>query len=434
MKRIIARMVRLKQMVLGEYADQVGRDVGFVRRSVKVSGSSFAQTLVMSFLASPDATYSDMSQTAAVVGLEITPQGLEQRFTAEAAALMRTLLERAIVETLGVEVESPSLLAKFDNILIRDSSIITLPDELRDIWSGVGGSAGETAALKLQVDLDYASGELHGPVLQDGRTYDQKSPYQDVCLPAGALHLADLGYFNLDRLARDTERGVFWITRLKVGTGLKDESGQPLDLVSMLSKQDRQKIDMPVQMGRQSIPCRLVAEQVPPEVAAERIRKLKEWSRKKQQPVTKRRKQLVYWTVLVTNVPDGVLSSEQVLAMMRVRWQVELLFKLWKSHAKVDEWRSENPWRILCEIYAKLLGVVFSQWIFQASLWRQPNRSPFLAAKTIQKFAFSIACVLNDAGALRSVLTKLCNCLVPGCKQQRRKRHPATFQLLESLA
>jgi hypothetical protein len=344
------------------------------------------------------------------------------------------VLEKAVADGLGAEVEESGLLQKFNGVLIRDSSIVSLPEEMKRIWMGVGGSAGETAALKLQVDLDYASGELHGPVLQDGRTHDQKSPYQNISLPVGALHLADLGYFNLDRLAEDTERGVFWITRLKVGTGVKDENGQPLDLLSLLGEKSRQRVDMLVQLGRQGIPCRLVAERVPQEVAAQRIRKLKEWSRKKQQPVTKRRKQLANWTVLVTNVPNDLLNTEQVLIMMRVRWQVELLFKLWKSHAKIDEWRSKKPWRILCEIYAKLLGVVFNQWIFRASLWRQTNRSLFLAAKTIQKFAFPIASALKDPQALHRVLTQLCYCLAAGCKQQRRKRHPATFQLLESLA
>ena len=91
----------------------------------------------------------------------------------------------------------------------------------------------------------------------------------------------------------------------------------------------------------------------------------------------------------------GDLTSRQVLALLRVRWQVELLFKLWKSHAKVDEWRSHNPWRILCEIYAKLIGLVLSHWLFAVSLWPHPDRSLFQAAKTVQKWAVPLALAIG---------------------------------------
>ena len=44
------------------------------------------------------------------------------------------------------------------------------------------------------------------------------------------------------------------------------------------------------------------------------------------------------------------------MVLLRVRWQIELLFKLFKSHTQVDTWQSQKPWRILCEVYAKIGG------------------------------------------------------------------------------
>jgi len=58
---------------------------------------------------------------------------------------------------------------------------------------------------------------------------------------------------------------------------------------------------------------------------------------------------------LITTAPAYKLSFDEALVLYGARWQIELLFKLWKSHAKLDTSRSCNPWRILTEIYIKLL-------------------------------------------------------------------------------
>jgi IS4 transposase len=54
---------------------------------------------------------------------------------------------------------------------------------------------------------------------------------------------------------------------------------------------------------------------------------------------------------VLTNTPLEKLSFAQGLALLRARWQIELLFKLWKEHGFVDKWKTTHPWRILCEVY-----------------------------------------------------------------------------------
>ena len=72
-----------------------------------------------------------------------------------------------------------------------------------------------------------------------------------------------------------------------------------------------------------------------------------------------------------------MLSLEEALVLARCRWQLELLWKLWKSYGRIDESRSQNPWRVLCEIYAKLLGMLVQHWTLLASCWSQPDRRSF---------------------------------------------------------
>jgi len=427
----ITQISQAMQTVLMEEADELGKKTGFIMREVKLTGRAFIQSLVFGFQSNPDLTYGELSQSAAMLGLEMSAQGLEQRFSQRAAEFVERVLETAVEKTIKGEKTNVPLLARFTGVYVRDSSIIELPKELKGIWRGNGGSQGENAALKLQVNLNYSNGELSGPVLQHGRSQDQTSPFQEIVLPAGALHLADLGYFDLDRLQSDDERQVYWLSRWKVGTVMYGENEERIDLLRWLQNQPAAQVDIPIHLGaKHRIPCRLLIEPVPQEVVDQRRRRMKDEGRKKGQPVTDERLALAAWSIVVTNVPAEKLSLKEAWIMLRIRWQVELLFKLWKSHAKIDEWRTKNPWRILCEIYAKLIGLVIHQWIFIASLWKYPERSLFRAAKTIQKFSVALAISMKDPKRLEQVLISLQQCLMAHCRQETRRKHPATFQLL----
>jgi hypothetical protein len=386
---------------------------------------------VFGFQAKPDAGYEQLSQTAAIVGVPISPQGLEQRFTRAAALFVQEVLASAVEQVISSAPAAVPILQRFGGVYLRDSSIINLPDELAETWRGVGDSKGETAALKLQVELNFSTGQLAGPVLQNGRSQDQKSPFQQRVLPANSLHLADLGYFNLDRLAGDHRNGVYWITRLKAGTAIYTTEGERLDLVVWLRACGEAQLDEPVLVGTQErLPCRLLAVRVPQEVAEQRRRRLREYARKQQVTPKADTVALAEWTLVITNVPPTMLSLREALVLLRVRWQVELLFKLWKSSAQVDTWRTRKPWRILCELYAKLIGVILLHWVCLTSLWHRPDRSLFKAASAVQKYAVALALALPNQADLIRILASLQSCLMVTCRVNRRTKHPSTYQLL----
>jgi hypothetical protein len=50
------------------------------------------------------------------------------------------------------------------------------------------------------------------------------------------------------------------------------------------------------------------------------------------------------WTLFVTNAPGTLISLKQVYDFYRIRWQIELIFKLWKSYGGLNQilaWRKE---------------------------------------------------------------------------------------------
>jgi hypothetical protein len=86
---MMTQVAEAMQTVLMDQADTLGRAVGFVQRQRKLSGSRFVQAVVFGFQAKPGSSYTDLSQSAASVGAVVSPQGLEQRFTEEAACCNR---------------------------------------------------------------------------------------------------------------------------------------------------------------------------------------------------------------------------------------------------------------------------------------------------------------------------------------------------------
>ena len=95
--------------------------------------------------------------------------------------------------------------------------------------------------------------------------------------------------------------------------------------------------------------------------------------------------------MLVTNIPPNRLAVKQAMILVRVRWQIELLFKLWKSHGQIESWRIEKPWQILCEVCVKLIAMIIQHWILLTHSCHYPGRSLTKAVEVIAKYALYIA-------------------------------------------
>jgi hypothetical protein len=410
----------------------LARESGFIQRQVTVTGCGFVQALVLAFQGKRSASYSEISQAASSLGMPVSAQGMEQRLNERSARFMKAVVEMALKEKVsGMDKSAFPILEKFKGVHLRDSSTIGLPASLKTVWKGSGNQNGETAGLKLQVSWEYSCGALDGIVFQDGCCQDQTSPYQSLELPAGALHLGDLGYFSLDKLAYDSERGVFWITRWKFRTSIWDTPESVLDLVAFLSRQTQNQLDLPVRIGgKQQLACRLLASRVPQEVADQRRQRIQEAYRKHGRQPSEKLLRLAEWTLALTNVPLALLSLKEALLLLKIRWQIELLFKLWKTYLAMDKWNSQNPWRILTEIYAKLLTALLFHWTTLFEFWTYPDRSLFKAVKVFQKYLMLILFNLANLPALLITLQRLSDCYTKSCRISKHTLRPCTYQML----
>lgn len=429
----IPQVAAAMQQILTTTARHIGRSTGFVQRASKLDGASFAQAWVFACLANPMPTWENLSQSAATLGVAISPQGLQQRCDEPAATLLEQLVAASVRQVITAEPVAIPLLDRFTAVFVQDSSTILLPPVLAQRWRGCGGSSSKNdAALKLQVHLDLRHGRLDGPALQDGRASDQTSPLWQTPLARGALYLADLGYFRLRRFADIEAAGAYWLTRYQQGTALFTTDGQRCDnLLSLLERQQTEHVDLPVTLGvHDRLPARLLALRVPQEVADQRRRRLREAAHKDGKQPSAVSLALAAWTLFLTNAPTELLGLREALVVGRARWQIELLFKLWKSHSHVDESRGEQAWRQLCEVYAKLLAVLIGHWVMLTGLWAYPNRSLMKAATLIQQHAMHLASSLRQRQVLENALSVIQAGLQACCRINSRRAHPNTYQLL----
>jgi IS4 transposase len=80
------------------------------------------------------------------------------------------------------------------------------------------------------------------------------------------------------------------------------------------------------------------------QVADERRRRLRDKARRNCLRIKRGALEFADRTTYVTNVGSDKLSLKEVFILARARWQIELIFKLWKSRGQIDEWRGKKPW------------------------------------------------------------------------------------------
>mgnify|MGYP004177752261 CR=1 FL=1 len=139
-----------------------------------------------------------MAQTALSLGIKISPQAIEKRFTEESAQFLLALLEKAFLQVVETGSTATALFCRFSSVIVADSTTITLPDELSSLWSGCGGSCEKNtqSSMKVQASVNLEDGGLQVSI-HDGKASDNRAPIQEESVPLATLRVSNLGHFNL---------------------------------------------------------------------------------------------------------------------------------------------------------------------------------------------------------------------------------------------
>lgn len=423
------------QLLFGQVANQLAKQSGFRRRASKLNGANLLSALICGFSADANASRSLLGAFGGC-----SKQAIDQALTPECAEFLYQILLWLVQQSVDNQCSAKPLLAQFNGVYVLDSSTVKLPAALADKWPGCGGNYGGAAALKIHLGLDLVGGGLLGPDLTNGKVHDRSGPHQDLVLPQGSLRLADLGYFKLKRLQELAAKDAYYITKIPAHLGFYREGSQKYEsIASWLAAQKAEvgDLELQVRLGRkEKVECRLVAHRLDEAQIAQRQARLKEEARRREQAISPEQQALSQWSVYVTNVEAEKLTAGQVATVYAMRWQIELMFKLWKSEGgELEQWQSQKPWAILCEIYAKLISMVLVHWEVLVSGWQNEKLSLWKAVRVGRAYLV-VLISMAQAGAKSgqaSIMARLHKQL-GACKLDSHGQQPSSYQKLARAA
>jgi Transposase DDE domain len=246
------------------------------------------------------------------------------------ADFARTMTERLISEmTLKVlGFAKGQAFAAFRHIVIQDGSSFAIHDGLREVFPG-RFKAVKPAAVELHTTMDLLCEAPTTVVLTPDTTNEQAFLPEPMSLRASLL-LADRGYVDLHYLRRVQDEGGFFLIRAKAGM-----NPQVLEAFREDGKRLRSLRNKALQTIHAKLPKRQRVEllvQWHVDGAPLCLRLILSWNR--------RTKSFCYF---LTNLPSKGYPIHVICRAYKWRWQVELLFKEWKSYANLHAFDTANP-------------------------------------------------------------------------------------------
>jgi hypothetical protein len=352
---------------------------------------------------------------------------------------MKKMVEYALSKKLGLDKEC--IECQFGRIVINDSTVFQLPEEYKDKYKGSGGGASK-AGIKNQYCFDLLSQEIIDITVQEATIPDCRYPLQD--LRANDLRIEDLGYFKVEKFRVIEKAEAYFLSRLKFGVNiyiLENEQYKQLDLLKVVGKMKAGEVkEMRVYLGeKEKYPTRLVIEKVPEKLANEKRRKLTTDKQNKRKGISKKRLILCDVNAFITNCTEEQLPNHLLRQCYSLRWQIEIIFKAWKSFFNIDKVKQMKVERFECFHYGCLMLIIagthllryFKQWYLNK---HQEEISELKFFKLIASMKHEIKEVIQKQNnSLADFLDQLTPIIERTCVKEQKKNKLKPLTILRNL-
>ena len=378
-KKLKKSIKNTKEVFSIEFLDKISRKTGFIKRKSKITAEAF---LAFNTFSSEDMCEKSLSTLCgrlnAQYNIQISPQALNERFNKNSAKFMQEVFKNLMIKQNNILCEQSKRLY-FNRILVNDSTSYALPERFYNEFKGSGGARSKSA-IKIQLQYDLLSGSFLCCDTCSGTSSDSKYvETMDKYTKPGDLRLADLGYYKIDYLKKIHDKKAFFISKLKSTSIIYKKNLNPKIKTNgeILKSTEYIKIDIfelikPLAYGetielkdiyigsKKELKTRLI------------ITKLTEENKKKREikhlKAVKRNRgtindRSIAWNGIntyITNIPEKILSKEEIHDVYSLRWQVEIMFKIWKSIFNIDNVKPVKIERFKCFLYGRLISLLFS--------------------------------------------------------------------------
>lgn len=199
--------------------------------------------------------------------------------------------------------------------------------------------------------------------------------YQDVSysqdkaglIKPGELVIRDLGYVSGAFLRDVINQKAYFLNRLRskqiVYIKKKDGTLARVDFNKLLKDVDKCKLlnkdlDVYLKVEKGILAMRLIAEKIPDDIYAKRIRKAEKEAKKKGRDLSKKYKLRARLNLFITNVDKEILQAKEIRLLYSIRWQIEPIFKTWKSTFGIAKVKAIKKERLECQLLARLLLII----------------------------------------------------------------------------
>jgi hypothetical protein len=304
--------------------------------------------------------------------IDVSKQGIDKKFNDNTLSFLKLLIAKQLTVELDHQIEA-GWLSPFNRITIKDGTRFELPGDYKDYLPGSGGSASKAGAC-LQFEFDLKSGHVIDLSLTPANRPDVRDAVEVLdTIENNDLVIRDLGYYAFSSFSNISSKGAFFISRLGSKTNvyeMKKDNLNKLDFKALYYQMKRHKLSSvykDVFIGTEAkIPVRLAIELMPNAVYEQRMRKTCKIHKKKGYQTSEEYKFMSRFNLFITNVPKETLPDKVVSALYRMRWQIELIFKIWKSVIGIHHTRKMKYKRWLCLLHFKLLLMIINWNIIMA--------------------------------------------------------------------
>jgi len=293
------------------------------------------------------------------MGRTISSQALQKKLTFRHVRFAKLFLEHVLSYSLSkTPIGGQGILKKFNRIFVTDSTCLSMPKILQNIFPGSHTVKRDAATAKIQLTMEIKSDVLCKMDLTSFRNNDQSYAF-DILKVAqrGDLVIRDLGYLVMDCLAAMTEAHIFFISRLRKNIHIFDNQGVKINLLEDLKasfKRGKNCVDWQVRVSNKQIPVRLIVMRTPKEIVEKRTNKAKK-DRHYKANHSEQYYEMLKYTILITNIGSEMLSPRQALQIYALRWRIESIFKCWKSHMNLQRIIKEKKYNNPAKPYILLL-------------------------------------------------------------------------------